>query len=532
MKLLIILISLLPVSLLAQLSKQNQAYVEPSGFLTNPNFIERLGGWTNTGGCVPSYSQDGEGLPRTLTLTCSSKTLSFKQCSKSFSTFTPYVDAYAHINASGDKKIFFSVEDGDGHEIYSHEVNQGYWQQVSFPFVTRAQSCINVKSESGFTGTVKLSSVNIKENKGLTSFGTWNNETQATSLSTASALTETTNLNSLTHTKDEGSGFYTLSSAGITMLKDASVVIALGMQLSGSGTEISGDIRLNGDLVSTSRLTRESGSQDYSGGTATFASKVKSGDKITFTSAAVGTSQIHILATSTSRTMTQMTDFNDLKNHAVFSAKINSDGTIADQGGVEWIASSSRPSTGIYEINYKSGLFDSVPHCVSQLFNGTGVGRYDGTSTKTKGVWDIRNLSGALANSQVEILCKKTGDDYKNAFRSFMIGELKQENVKMREQFPTTEIKLCDDCYKGKALYRKCWTGTAHNSSIVSGVSELVKATGSCVNSGGTYIPVPVSWDGSSSCEPVLWSSGTIVTNKNGAFSSTTAHLCVEYTKD
>lgn len=584
------LLHLLPVKAstnYVSIDKADAQLFASAGVFKNPEFIQDAYGWTIEG-CtsIPSTFETSifPFTSRSIKINCLSETLKLKQCTDKFTDLEAYINAYGSvlIDDSLGNKVFWRVTNGTDTLYESEVLNDNKLHFFSSPLLFAQDNlCIEIVSDGDITGAVQTTQNNIEVNKNTSLIGVFADSTGWEDKGPITITATTTNPTKGATTVDRvlcrrngsnmeikydyiqssagaiGSGIYLLEipstcagSSGLTIDENSSIfVTSTGNPTSGFQTlagKINGYFKQSSSSVSFTGypVAYDSTHIRFIGKTSLIGTASEVGlfnmssshyrpfDLANGSFSADVTVPIKQWRLGTTA-VTQQVDFDNLDNHIIYSAYIDTNSSITQ--GLPWISSCSKSGTNNSNtICNFSSVFTSTPVCVAAKVNsGTAAGsaldlNYLNSSSISFRTWNTISLE----NRPVYLICiKNSDDDLIKAFKRIAAAQLLESNIKKDvEQFPTTEQKLCDACYKGKALYRKCAEGSISDGYVLaSGVTDFFNVTGWYQYAADRRINIPAN-------NGVTWAYVELNPTNNNLLvkkqATTLTQVCAEYTKD
>ena len=95
----------------------------------------------------------------------------------------------------------------------------------------------------------------------------------------------------------------------------------------------------------------------------------------------------------------------------VFSANVSSGGTVSNEN-IDWINGNISPSSNLYPISFKTGVFTVAPNCVATATSTSIVTIQEYTAATNSGVTMATVAGGAGSPQAFKIVCQKQGVDY------------------------------------------------------------------------------------------------------------------------
>jgi hypothetical protein len=95
----------------------------------------------------------------------------------------------------------------------------------------------------------------------------------------------------------------------------------------------------------------------------------------------------------------------------VFSANVSSGGTVSNEN-IDWINGNISPSSNLYPISFKTGVFTVAPNCVATATSTSIVTIQEYTAATNSGVTMATIAGGAGSPQAFKIVCQKQGVDY------------------------------------------------------------------------------------------------------------------------
>ena len=105
-----------------------------------------------------------------------------------------------------------------------------------------------------------------------------------------------------------------------------------------------------------------------------------------------------------------LVDFGSFEN--VYSARIASDGTVTSMSSEDWISSVADDGTGLYTINFKSGLFSVAPAVIYTMGENHATVVHSVVSASSVNAI-VRNTSMGTVDSAFVIAVQRQGSDYR-----------------------------------------------------------------------------------------------------------------------
>lgn len=363
------------------------------------------------------------------------------------------------------------------------------------------------------------------------------NQTQSETLLNVGNLTQTTDLSTFAKENQVGGGIYALSTEGITMLRDADVVIRYNLEFTGGTADSENSIFLNGQIRDRSYAN----STYTKTHTSEYVGKVGAGQKITFNSVTNGTastsSNVQILATvsvpavATNKYREPVTKY--LSANITATTADIADFKFTDLVVGDRYEVTVRPRFGetATDNNYLRAVHSGVEMCLALTNIASTVEntcRFIATSTSLtfETVLNGMTLRGGTVGdyTNYSYVTLKRIDSVMQAY--FLESNIEKDV----EQFHTDERKICDRCYKGKALYKKCFTDMSSGYEVVSsGVTEIARVYGNVFLAAERQVAYPFTVGAD-----VTYLERTVSTGRVFNFSNVarTGNACVEYTKD
>src|SRR5690606_31341326 len=228
----------------------------------------------------------------------------------------------------------------------------------------------------------------------------------------------------------------------------------------------------------------------------------------------------------------QANKYQEWKNQEFFDFTIGGNGLVT-AGDDEFfiVLNSSKTANGKYTVNFKDGVFkDNSPYCTPVVYTPDTATDITAkvTSISKSSLSYITTVNGVATDTGTSWNCRKRGTDRLEAFRSFSSVAIKESNIYYdRDEFHTDE-RDTGRKWSGKAIYKKCVTGSLATGTVIStNVERIVYANGSVSVSEGLR-PWPYPLSGTIYNFPQIVTGGSLQINTNTASG---IMGCVEYTK-
>lgn len=547
-----------------QMSERDRAYVNDHALNKNPQFLEGLSGWSKVGTCMTSTPKliglDIYCPGLTGTFGGAEQSLLWSDLERLRITNGILVTVFSSIiidNVASEAEIVIERFDGTNTTILASKKlrrdrsgtnSMDFMLSDFLPSHTLRMRVTGTKINDDAEGLVQVKDFRIfKSQNNFNPLYGISNQTQAEILLNVGNLTQTTDLSSFTKQNQTGSGIYTLSTDGITFLQDANATIIYS-KLAVDNVFTASTIYLNG----VAKSIFQGASSSNPGGAAVITSLFKKGDKVTFLGAGSTNSPIiQILATvsvpavATSKYREPVTKYlsSDITATTADIADLKYSDLVVGKMYEVNLSAYLLHSTAANGVNLLTASNNSDIVCNTGRASDVSWGYLTSGSSSRQCVFTATssdlvigynrvgaNLLGNGLPSQTFVSLKQVD--------SVMQANLLESNIKKDvEQFPLTEQKICDACWNGGALYRKCFNGTQATNDfvLVSGAVGLAKNdlyqrwnTGAIAN---RFISYPYYFN-DTGYNVLTFSSGNLI-NQCVGVGCTAAFIygCIEYAK-